>query len=62
MEEEGHQQQYYGMLDLSVAPGELAVLAEELAKTSSKVSPGFGPAVGVRELTVPCCQTAAEHL
>lgn len=41
MEEEGHQQQYYGMLDLSVAPGELAVLAEELAKTSSKVSPGF---------------------
>lgn len=37
MEEEGHQQQHYGMVDLSVAPEELAALAEELAKTSSKV-------------------------
>lgn len=34
---EGHQQPYYGMVDLEVAPEELAAVAEELAKTSSKV-------------------------
>lgn len=34
---EGNQHQYYGMLDAGMAPAELAAVAEELAKTSSKV-------------------------
>lgn len=37
MEEGDQQRQYYGMVDLSVSSEELAALAEELAKTSSKV-------------------------
>lgn len=38
---EGHHQ-YYGMGEPGVAPAELAAVAEELAKTASKVRDSFG--------------------
>lgn len=37
MEDHQHQYQYYGMLDAAMASAELSAVAEELAKTSSKV-------------------------
>ncbi|CAM9759586.1 unnamed protein product, partial [Pylaiella littoralis] len=58
MEDHQHQYQYYGMLDAAMASAELSTVAEELAKTSSKVESvelalsGHGSYLGITDKDV----------